>query len=261
MSLVGEERKDFILNMLNLEGKVKTFELVEKLKVSSETVRRYLEELEAENKLKRVYGGAIKINLAREEPPHLKREELYADEKKRIGRAAASLVEDNDVIFIDDGTTTQQMIHFLLNKKNITVLAFSAPALYLLIDYKNKELFSGDVYFIGGKVNAAQARVSGSMAERMVEQFYADKAFISIDGMMVNRGITSFDAERGQLARKLIEHSKQSIVMTDRSKIGEGQFYKLADLKEIDIIISDVNMPKEWEADLQASGVTWIHAM
>ncbi len=158
MSLVGEERKDVILNTLNLEGKVKTFELVEKLKVSSETVRRYLEELEAENKLKRVYGGAVKINLAREEPPHLKREELYADEKKRIGRAAASLVEDNDVIFIDDGTTTQQMIHFLLNKKNITVLAFSAPALYLLIDYKNKELFSGDVYFIGGKVNASQAR-------------------------------------------------------------------------------------------------------
>ncbi len=78
---------------------------------------------------------------------------------------------------------------------------------------------------------------------------------------MVNRGITSFDAERGQLARKLIEHSKQSIVMTDRSKIGEGQFYKLADLKEIDIIISDVNMPKEWETDLQTSGVTWIHAM
>lgn len=81
MSLVGEERKDFILNLLNLEGKVKTGELVDKLKVSSETIRRYLEELEEENKLKRVYGGAVKYNLHREEASHIKREVTRAEEK------------------------------------------------------------------------------------------------------------------------------------------------------------------------------------
>lgn len=260
MSLIGEERKDYILNQLNLEGKVKTNELVDNLNVSSETIRRYLEELEEENKLKRVYGGAVKINLSREEPSHLKREVLHADEKRRIGRAAATFVEDNDVIFIDDGTTTLHVIDYLLNKKNLTVLTTSIPALYLLIDYKNKELYSGDIYFLGGKVNAMHSRVTGSLAEKMVESFYADKAFLSIDGMMIDKGITGFDEEKGQLTGQFIKHAKQSIVLTDQSKFGLVQFYKIADLKEIDIIVSDVPAPQEWEDYLVKKDVTWIAA-
>lgn len=260
MSLIGEERKNYILNQLNLEGKVKTNDLVESLGVSSESIRRYLEELEEENKLKRVYGGAVKINLSREEPSQLKREVLYAEEKRKIGRAAATLVEDNDVIFIDDGTTTLHMIDYLLNKKNITVLTNSVPALYLLIDYKNKELFSGDIFFIGGKVSSVQSRVTGSLAEKMLENFYADKAFISIDGIMIDKGITSFDEERGQLAKKLMLHAKHSIIVTDHSKFGLVQFYKMADLKEVDIIVSDVPAPKEWEEYLLKKDVTWVAA-
>ncbi|OAB34907.1 DeoR family transcriptional regulator [Paenibacillus macquariensis subsp. defensor] len=258
MSLIGEERKDYILNKLNLEGKVKTNELVDNLNVSSETIRRYLEDLEEENKLKRVYGGAVKINLSREEPSQLKREVLYADEKRRIGRAAATLVEDNDVIFIDDGTTTLHMIDYLLNKKNIKVITNSVPALYLLIDYMNKDLFSGEIFFIGGRVSSVQSRVVGSLAEQMVENFYADKAFISIDGIMMDKGITGFDEERGQLVKKMIAQSKHNIVVTDHSKFGEVQFYKVADLKEIDIIVSDVPAPKEWEDYLAKKDVTWI---
>ncbi|MEC0230087.1 DeoR/GlpR family DNA-binding transcription regulator [Paenibacillus alba] len=260
MSLIGEERKDYILNQLNLEGKVKTNDLVDNLNVSSETVRRYLEELEDENKLKRVYGGAVKINLSREEPSQLKREVLHAEAKRMIGRAAAQLVEDNDVIFIDDGTTTLHTIDYLLNKKNLTVLTISIPALYLLIDYKNKELFSGDIYFLGGKVNALHSRVAGSMAEQMVEHFYADKAFLSVDGMMIGRGITGFDEGKGRMTQQFMKHAKQNIVLSDQSKFGLVQFYKIADLKEIDIIVSDVPVPKEWEPNLVAKNVTWITA-
>ncbi|MZQ82189.1 DeoR family transcriptional regulator [Paenibacillus sp. 5J-6] len=260
MSLIGEERKDYILNLLNLEGKVKTTDLVDNLNVSSETIRRYLEELEEENKLKRVYGGAVKINISREEPSHLKREVLHAEEKRIIGRSAATLVEDNEVIFIDDGSTTLHIIDYLLNKKNLTVLTNSVPALYLLIDYKNKELLSGDIFFIGGKVSSLQSRVVGSMAEKMIENFYVDKAFISIDGIMLGKGITSFDEERGQFARKLIDQSKISVVVTDSSKFGQVQFYKIADFNKIDIIVSNVDAPKEWKEQLTQKDITWIQA-
>lgn len=68
MSLVGEERKSIILDLINTKGQTKTVDLVKRFKVSSETIRRYMEELEADNKLKRVYGGAVKINMAGEEP-------------------------------------------------------------------------------------------------------------------------------------------------------------------------------------------------
>lgn len=261
MSLAGEERKQWILDRLETEGKVTTQELVEQFGVSSESIRRYLEELEARRKLKRVYGGAVKLNPSREEPPYLNREVLFAEEKRRIGRAGVTLVEDNDVIFIDDGTTTQQVIHFLSDKRNVTVLTFAVPALHLLIDYMNKGLFTGQAYFLGGKVNAAHARVSGSIAEQAVEQFYADIAFISVDGVTPERGITGFDAERGQLARKIIEHSRQTVVLTDHSKLGEARFYKMADLEQVDTIVCDVEMPEEWESGLKELGVNWIHAV
>ncbi|MDQ6419451.1 DeoR/GlpR family DNA-binding transcription regulator [Paenibacillus sp. LHD-117] len=260
MSLVGEERKSIILDLLYAEGQVKTIDLVKRLNVSSETIRRYMEELEAENRLKRVYGGAVKINIAGEEPSYLKREVLYADEKRRIGQAAAQLVDDNDVIFLDDGTTPMQMIHFLPNKKNLTILTVSIPTLHLLMEYKNKGLYSGEVYFIGGKVNSVHARVSGSIAEKMASMFHADKAFVSIDGMVLGKGITSFDAERGQLVHLLMQNARQSVVMTDSSKIGSTQLYRIADWRDIDIVVCDKEMPKEWRETLDEREVSWIVA-
>ncbi|MFB9329108.1 DeoR/GlpR family DNA-binding transcription regulator [Paenibacillus aurantiacus] len=260
MSLVGEERKDYILNKLNRDGKVKSFELVEALQVSSETVRRYLEELEEEKKLKRVYGGAIKINAYGEEPAQISREVMHADEKRRIGKAAAALVEDNDVIFMGDGTTSQQLIHYLLNKKNLTVLTVSIPAMHLLMDYRNKELFDGEIYLIGGKVSSKHARVAGPIAEKIVSMFTADKAFISIDGITLQNGITGFDVENGMLMAKMIENAKQTVILTDHSKIGSAQKFKIADYKDIDIIISDTAMPADWEGALSELDVEWIRA-
>ncbi|WP_103104584.1 DeoR/GlpR family DNA-binding transcription regulator [Brevibacillus reuszeri] len=260
MSLVGEERKDAIMNLLNYAGKVRTNELVEKLQVSSETIRRYLEELENENQLKRVYGGAIKINYEREEPSHLMREVSHAEEKKRIGRAAASLVQDNDVLVIDDGTTTLHMLPFLMNRKNLKLITISVPALNLLMEYHNKELFTGEIYFIGGKVQSKHFRTAGTLAENMMQSFFVDKAFISIDGILAQHGISSYDCEKAMIAKRIIENSKENIVLTDHSKIGISTFYKVADLKEIDTVISDVAAPKEWESELEAKGVNWLVA-
>ncbi|MDD9266755.1 DeoR/GlpR family DNA-binding transcription regulator [Paenibacillus sp. GCM10023248] len=258
MSLIGEERKAYILQLIQSEGKVITNELVEVLQVSSETIRRYLEDLEEANKLKRVYGGAVRVNRSREEPSHLIREVLHADEKRRIGKAAAALVQDNEVIFIDDGSTTLQMIEHLLDKTNLTILTNSFPALYSLIDYKNRELYTGELFFIGGKVSSMQFRVVGSLAEKLVTNFYADKAFISIDGMMIDKGITAFDEERGKFARKLMEHAKTNIVVSDHSKIGMVQFHKMSDLQDIDIIVSGVPAPEAWKPELEHMGVAWI---
>jgi len=260
MSLAGEERKALIMQTLELEGKVKTYDLVEKLNVSSETVRRCLEELEGAGRLKRVYGGAVKTDVDREEPVYRMRETLRADEKRKIGRAAASLVEDNDVLFIDDGTTSLQMIDFLLDRKNLTVMTISVAGLNMLIDYANRGMFSGEIHFVGGRIDPAQSRSTGSVAEKTIERFYADKAFISIDGIRADRGITGFDAERGMLVRKLTEHAKMTFVLTDRSKFGQEHFFKIADLREIDAIVSDAAAPEGWAEELDDKQVEWIRA-
>lgn len=260
MSLSSFERKQYILNLINLEGKVRSDELVEKLQVSFETVRRTMEELEKEQKLKRVYGGAVKITLDRTEPEYEKREFMFVQEKRRIGREAAALVQDNDVIMIDDGTTTLQLIHYLMGKKNVTVITHGFPALRLLRDYKHRGLFEGDIIFLGGAYDEKNDRVSGVLAERMLDCFHVNKSFISIDGIQLRKGITGFHAERGNLVRKVMEHSEQSIIMTDSSKIGVVTLYKIADLREVDIVISDVAAPAEWVDELNESDTAWIHA-
>ncbi|MED4582912.1 DeoR/GlpR family DNA-binding transcription regulator [Brevibacillus choshinensis] len=260
MSLFGEERKQIILQLVNANGKVRTNELVEKLQVSSESIRRYLEELEMEKKLKRVYGGAVKLNLDRSEPSHMSREVMRAEEKKRIGRAAAEMVQDNDTIVIDEGTTPLQMINYLSTKKDLTILTSSITALNMLIEHQNGGLLSAEIYFLGGKVNAKHHRVGGSFAEDMMKDFFVDKAFLSVDGLLISKGITCYDPERAVLARRFIENANESIIMADHSKIGTSTLCKVAELKDIDIVISDTTPPDDWNKELHAHNVTWLVA-
>ncbi|WP_127494467.1 DeoR/GlpR family DNA-binding transcription regulator [Paenibacillus glycanilyticus] len=259
MSLIGEERKREILDILNDAGKVQTNDLVKRFGVSSETIRRYLEELESENRLKRVYGGAVKMTLVYEELSHLKREVLRVEEKQRVGRAAAALVEDYDVIVIDDGSTTLQMIPYLLYKKNLTIITNSVSGLNMILDYQNKEMFSGDVFFIGGKIDPRHYRISGSLAEKFMENFFVNKAFISIDGISPEQGITSFDSSRALLVQTMMQKSEQSIILADSSKFGANRLYKIADLAQLDTVVCEEPLPAEWSEHIDKK-LKWIVA-
>lgn len=260
MSLIGEKRKQKILELLHTRGSVKTAELVETLSVSSETIRRYLEELENRNKLRRVYGGAVQLNFGREEPSHFRREVLHAEAKKRIGQAAARLVRDHDVIALDDGTTTLQIIPHLHSKRDLVVITASVPHLSSLIHQQNRGDFSGEIYFLGGRVHSKHFRVTGLLTERMMENFYADKAFISVDGILIDRGITSYETERALLTQRFIARAGQNIVVSDRSKLGVGNFFKIADVQDVDSIICDAPAPESWLEKLQSMETEWIQA-
>ncbi|AOT69430.1 DeoR family transcriptional regulator [Geosporobacter ferrireducens] len=260
MSLLGEERKMIILNKLDIDGKVTVKELSKEFQVSTETIRRDLEILENEKRLKKVYGGAIKISFDGSEPPYNHRETLHIHEKRIIGKKAADIVQDNDMIVIDVGTTTLQIIHHLLHKNNLTVLINSIPALTLLLEYKQRGLFSGRIIFLGGEINAEQMTTFGSIAEKTLEAFYLDKAFIAVGGLSVKHGITSYDVQEGTLSRKLIMHAKEVIVMADHSKLGVRNFYRIVDIDAVHAVICDKEPPKEWQDDLNDKCITWITA-
>ncbi len=110
MSLTYEDRRMTILNHLEMEGKVQVHHLSEMLNVSTETVRRDLDRLEKEGKLRKVYGGAVKMRMELVEPPFLKRTQMMKSEKTAIGKLAASLVQDGETIMLDNGTTTIEIL-------------------------------------------------------------------------------------------------------------------------------------------------------
>ncbi|TBL78603.1 DeoR/GlpR family DNA-binding transcription regulator [Paenibacillus thalictri] len=260
MSLVGEERKKKILDLLDSHGKVRSPELVKHLDVSAESVRRYLEELEQEQKLRRVYGGAVKWEAAHAEPPYRAREIMHLEQKMKIGRKAAELVEDDDVIFLDDGTTGLQMIGFLQGKKRLKVVTVCVSSLNTLIEQKNKGCFDGEILFIGGRINAEHNRVSGALACDFAASLHVDKAFIAADGVHIEGGVTSFDDERGILSRLFLKNSQQVIVLSDHTKLSNIHLHRIGRMEEIDMIVSDVPPPEEWRAKLEEYDIHWFDA-
>ncbi|KGX94015.1 cytochrome C [Pontibacillus halophilus JSM 076056 = DSM 19796] len=258
MSLLAEERKKEITQLLEHQGRVKVNELADRLNVSTETIRRYLDDLEGEQKLKKVYGGAIPVEQEKE-LPHYERTSLHSEAKKLIGKLAADEVNDHDRIVIDEGSTPLHMIPFLSTKKNLTIMTCSIPALNQLVDYQKRQQLDARILFIGGEVSVEHLRVSGSIAEKMMEDFYVNKAFIAADGVHIDHGVTSYDPNKALFTKKLMEQSEQNYIMADSSKVGLRTYVKMATLDDIHTIVSNEAPPSNWTASLESTATNWLY--
>ncbi|MCQ6562737.1 DeoR/GlpR family DNA-binding transcription regulator [Paenibacillus mendelii] len=239
MSLSYEGRKKKILDQLAKEEKVQVPAMAEELNVSAETIRRDLDRLDKEGKLKKVYGGAVKHDSL--EPPFEQKSLLNVVEKQEIGRLAASLVKDGDIIMIGSGSTTIGMIPYLSNKKRVTIITHSAAVMRLAM-----EQFPGRIIFIGGEVNVSQQSVNGPLAEWMLNQLKADKAFFAAGGISLRDGISDYNLNEANIFRKMMERAVETIVLADHTKFGKTTFAHICPLKDISVLISDRGCPDEW---------------
>ena len=260
MTVFLDERKNRILYELDNFEKVSVTQLSKKFGVTTETIRRDLDALEGEYKLKRIHGGAIKISFDKQEPSHIQKKNVYREEKQKIGRKAASLIKDNDIITIDTGTTTCEILYYIKDKKNLTILLNTVAGLNILIDLKNKGVFDGKIIFLGGEINADQLSSFGPISENILKNFYVDKAFIGVGGVSLQNGITGYDVNEANLSKMIMENSKEVIIVADHSKIGVRNFYKIEDIKNVNVIVSDVEAPNEWSSSLNEYGIDWIKA-
>ncbi|GLX66629.1 DeoR/GlpR family DNA-binding transcription regulator [Paenibacillus glycanilyticus] len=250
MSLTFEDRRMTILNQLELEGKVQVHHLSELLGVSTETVRRDLDRLEKEGKLRKVYGGAVKMRFELVEPPFLKRTQMMRTEKASIGKLAASLVEDGETIMVDTGTTTIEILPYLRDRSNLTLITHSVPVLNLAM-----ETFRGTIIFAGGEVNPDYQAATGSLTDQMLDQFKVNKAFISVGGISLVDGITDYHVAEATISRKMMQRAEESIVVADHSKFGLSTFSRISRLEEISMLITDAGCSKEWVDKMEALGI------
>lgn len=260
MSISSEERKRVIMEQLKQEGQVKVPELSQLFIVSEETVRRDLILLEKEGLAKRVYGGALLPKLTSYEPPYLQRQKVNAEEKERIGRAAAELIESGDTIAIDVGTTTLEMAKAISGRERLTILTNSLAVGYHLMESLTSGRFSGKIFVIGGELNPEQQSMSGTIGESVMSQFRVDKAFISIGGVSLERGISDFDINETGMSRRMIEAAYRTIVLADESKLDKEAFVEIAPLGNVHAIVSDAALPKEWVQTLRSNHIQWIEA-
>jgi DeoR family fructose operon transcriptional repressor len=209
-------------------------ELSSLLGVSEATVRRDLEWMENEGILYRTHGGAILSQHLQFEPEYTQRAKRQVEEKRAIGGLAASLIDDGDIVFINSGTTTTNLIRQIRTNSNITVVTNNLTAA-LEIGESDLELI-----MIGGVFQPKSNSVAGRFAIDNLKQIYADKAFIGVDGITIRHGYTVPSNDEAEVIRLMAERTKGPInVLADHTKWGTVSNFEIAQINEIPLLITD----------------------
>lgn len=231
--MLTPKRHLLIEELLNQKKLITIQELVDLTNVSESTIRRDLSDLEKKDRLVRVHGGAATKHSARQELSFPEKSVQYVEEKKAIATLAAQFVEDHDCIYLDAGTTTYEMIPFLVDR-NITVVTNGLTHLDLLSQ------FQINTYLLGGNVKHTTRALIGSAAMLSLDQYHFDKCFIGANALDLVHGYTTPDPEEAVIKRKAIQLAKQSYVLVDQSKLQQVTFAKISELSTATIIIDHV---------------------
>lgn len=228
--MLKTERKQLILEELSKHHIVSLESLVNLLDTSESTVRRDLDELEAENKLRRVHGGAELPHNLQEEETIQEKSVKNLQEKTIIAQKAVSLIKEQEVIFVDAGSTTAFLIKEL-DRKDITVVTNSIHHAAQLVE---KQI---STVMIGGGVKTTTDASIGGVALNQINQLHFDRAFIGMNGID-EAYYTTPDMEEGAVKRAILENAKQTYVLADSYKIGQTCFAKVAPIKRAIVITS-----------------------
>nr|WP_304220028.1 DeoR/GlpR family DNA-binding transcription regulator [Fredinandcohnia onubensis] len=253
--MLSSERKMLIIDYINQNGTVTIQELANKFTVSEMTIRRDLEDLDKQNVIKRIYGGAMKI----EEPFHVKlpfeeRKDQFIEEKQRIGKVAASLVKDRDTILLDSGTTCLEIAKHLHDKNHLFAITNYIPNAIELSANKSSEVF-----IVGGFLKESnQLNLVGSHALEILDQFSVDKLFLGAMGLHEKRGLVYYEVEEALIRKKMIEIAKQVYVVIDSSKFGKDGLFSIGSFSNLHTIITDDKISEEYIDIITSKGIKLI---
>ncbi|ERJ59650.1 DeoR/GlpR family DNA-binding transcription regulator [Sphingobacterium paucimobilis] len=248
------ERHQYIIKQVNQNGHVSVLDLCEELGVSSVTIRKDLQFLEDTGLVYRTHGGATRQNPYQTDRPVIEKEKLYEDEKIRIAGVASRLVLANDSIIIGSGTTTQFLAREIMPQGNLTVVTSALNVTLELLKHQNVEVIQ-----LGGSVRRTSSSVTGQYANNILDHFFCSKLFLGVDGIDLDYGISTTNAQEAMLNQKMITVAQQVIVLTDSSKFGRKSFGKIVDFSHIDIIISN-EIPPAFQELFDSLGIETIIA-
>lgn len=232
------ERQQAIISHLAKKGNVSVSELCQMFNVSEMTIRRDLVDLEKQGLLQRTYGGAIATEPAFYEMSLRAKLSVFMEEKERIGKACADMVEDGDVIFLDSGTTTLHVAR-AISGKNISILTNDLNIAYELLDCPNIEL-----YICGGVVRRGTNNIVGPKAIGFYDDIRGKKLFLAVEGVDVSSGLTVPDFNEVSLKRKMMSAVGEVIVVADHSKLGRNTMGVIAPLSAASCLVTDKEAPE-----------------
>ncbi len=236
--MLPTQRRQAILAELRQAKAVSAEELARRFGVSLETIRRDLRGLRDRGLLERVYGGALPVRST--EGDFATRSTLHATSKLAIAQLAATLVEPEDTIVIDIGTTALEVARALPEAFRGRVLTNSVPAAMALADRDEIELL-----LCGGQVRHGDAACFGAQAEAFFADFYADKAFLGSGGVHAQAGLTDYHPPEVATRRTIIAHAAASYVLADSSKLGAIAVHRVCPLSRVTAVLTDPDASAE----------------
>ena len=248
--MTKEERHKLIMETLMRHESIPVSSLSLLLDVSAVTIRKDLTELESAKKLYRTHGKAVLINPYINNRSIIEKEKLARSEKIMIGREAASMITQDDSIIIASGSTVVAFAHCIKPIHRLTVISASLKVSEILGTNENIQVIQ-----LGGSMRHSSLSVVGKYAEGALNEFCCSKLFIGVDGIDLDFGLTTTDLREADLNKVMMRTAQKTIVLADSSKFRRRCFSKIDNISDVDMIITDSNIPQTMSRAIEDMGV------
>lgn len=248
-------RQTEILNIARASGRVMVDELVRRFEVSAQTIRKDLNDLCEQRSLTRIHGGAI-ISSGVENLAYEARRFVAEEEKKAIGAAAAALIPNGSSLFINIGTTTEEVASALTSHEDLLVITNNLNVAMLL--YRHPRI---EVIVAGGTVRRSDGAVVGSTATQLIGQFKVDYAIIGVSAIDEEGALLDFDHREVQVAQAIIANARSVMLVADSTKFHRSAAVRVAHLSQIQTFVTDAALPDGIANLCHARGIQVVEAI
>lgn len=252
-TVIANRRKQ-ILSFVLEQRSVEMSQLIKVFNTTESTLRRDLIELEKTNLIIRTHGGAIRNEQKKsiwQTSSLTNRLERNKDAKEKIAEFTASLIHDNESLFIDGGSTTQILASHLKNKQNMLFVTNSLDISQILLESENNTTI-----IIGGQVSKDTHLAMGPDAEAHIEKYYVDKCILGVTGLSPEIGCYAAIPEEASTKKLMMQHARETILVVDSTKFSRKAFCIAFPVEGINTIVTDSGVPKEIEERLRGKGIT-----
>lgn len=250
--LIGE-RRQHILSLLQRDGRVLVSELSESLDISPITIRKDLDQLEAQGLVQRTHGGALSPQSSMMLDPSLKEKQHHQEkEKQRIALAAAKLVSEDQCILLDSGTTTTLVARALREFARLTIVTNAVNIAQELGDT------NFEIILTGGTLRKNSFSLVGPMAEDMLAQIHADILFLAVDGFDPKIGVMTPNVLESRVNRAMVKASRKVVVVCDSTKFERASMALIIPPHAVHTVITDSQISEASANHLRNAGIELI---
>lgn len=245
-------RQNEIIGLLRDNNKVDVDELAARFDVTAQTVRRDLGDLCDRGLAMRTHGGARRV-VSTSSRGYEERRLSYAVEKAAIGKQAAQLIPDNCSVFLNIGTTTEQVAKALTAHNDLTVISNNINVIQIFLTTQLRELV-----LVGGAVRKSDGAIVGNQAVEFIGRYKADFAVIGASSLDSDGSVLDFDDREVAVARAIIRNARIKVLVTDISKFESDAPVRICDVSELDYVITDARPPDAFCAAAEAANTSII---